>query len=105
MTATLIKGAEVAAQIREELKQEIADLKAKHNVVPAWSPSSSVRTRLAGIRRPEGKNLQGAGHLLREVRSAGGDSQRSSSPAVEKLNKDPKINRHPGAAPAAQASQ
>ena len=34
MTAQLIKGAEVAAQIREELKKEIAELKAKHNVVP-----------------------------------------------------------------------
>jgi methylenetetrahydrofolate dehydrogenase (NADP+)/methenyltetrahydrofolate cyclohydrolase len=34
MAAKLIKGAEVAAQIREELKQEVADLKAKHNLVP-----------------------------------------------------------------------
>ncbi|MEJ2048114.1 MAG: bifunctional 5,10-methylene-tetrahydrofolate dehydrogenase/5,10-methylene-tetrahydrofolate cyclohydrolase, partial [Dehalococcoidia bacterium] len=34
MTAKLIKGAEVAAEIREELKKEIAELKAKHNVVP-----------------------------------------------------------------------
>ena len=34
MTAQLIKGAEVATQIREELKKEIAELKAKHNVVP-----------------------------------------------------------------------
>ncbi len=34
MAAKLIKGAEVAAQIREELKQEVADLKAKHNLTP-----------------------------------------------------------------------
>src|SRR4030066_45471 len=34
MTAQLIKGAEVATQIREELKKEIAELKAKHNIVP-----------------------------------------------------------------------
>ena len=34
MAAKLIKGAEVAAQIREELKQEVADLKAKHNLIP-----------------------------------------------------------------------
>ena len=34
MTAKLIKGAEIAAQIREELKNEIAELKEKHNVVP-----------------------------------------------------------------------
>ncbi len=34
MTATLIKGAEVAASIREELKAEVKQLKEKHNVVP-----------------------------------------------------------------------
>ncbi len=34
MAAKLIKGAEVAAQIREELKQEVAELKAKHNLTP-----------------------------------------------------------------------
>jgi len=34
MAAKLIKGAEVAAQIREELKQEVAELKAKHNLIP-----------------------------------------------------------------------
>jgi methylenetetrahydrofolate dehydrogenase (NADP+)/methenyltetrahydrofolate cyclohydrolase len=30
----LIKGAEVAAQIREELKKEVEELKAKHNLTP-----------------------------------------------------------------------
>ena len=34
MAAKLIKGAEVAAQIREELKEEVAELKAKHNLIP-----------------------------------------------------------------------
>ncbi len=34
MSAKLIKGAEVAAQIREELQKEVADLKAKHNLTP-----------------------------------------------------------------------
>jgi methylenetetrahydrofolate dehydrogenase (NADP+)/methenyltetrahydrofolate cyclohydrolase len=34
MAAKLIKGAEVAAQIREELKKEVDELKAKHNVTP-----------------------------------------------------------------------
>ncbi|MDO9071606.1 MAG: tetrahydrofolate dehydrogenase/cyclohydrolase catalytic domain-containing protein, partial [Deltaproteobacteria bacterium] len=34
MAAKLIKGAEVAAQIREELKKEVEELKAKHNLVP-----------------------------------------------------------------------
>jgi methylenetetrahydrofolate dehydrogenase (NADP+)/methenyltetrahydrofolate cyclohydrolase len=34
MAATLIKGAEVAAQIRAELKQEVEELKAKHGITP-----------------------------------------------------------------------
>ena len=34
MAATLIKGAEVAAQIREELKKEVEELKAKHGITP-----------------------------------------------------------------------
>ena len=34
MTAKLISGNEIAKQIREELAQEVAQLKGKHNVVP-----------------------------------------------------------------------
>jgi methylenetetrahydrofolate dehydrogenase (NADP+) / methenyltetrahydrofolate cyclohydrolase len=34
MTAQIISGTEVAKQIREELKQEVAILKAKHNLIP-----------------------------------------------------------------------
>ena len=34
MTATLIKGAEVAASIREELRVEVEQLKEKAGVVP-----------------------------------------------------------------------
>ncbi len=34
MAAILIKGAEVAAQIREELKQEVQSLQSKHGITP-----------------------------------------------------------------------
>ena len=34
MSAKIISGKDVAAQIREELKKEVAELKEKHNVVP-----------------------------------------------------------------------
>ena len=34
MTAKIINGAEIAAQIREEIKQEVLQLRAKHNLVP-----------------------------------------------------------------------
>jgi methylenetetrahydrofolate dehydrogenase (NADP+)/methenyltetrahydrofolate cyclohydrolase len=34
MTAKIISGTEIAAQIREEIKAEVAQLKEKHNIVP-----------------------------------------------------------------------
>jgi len=34
MTAKIISGSEVAKEIREELKREVAELKEKHNVIP-----------------------------------------------------------------------
>ncbi|MDH3898044.1 MAG: bifunctional 5,10-methylene-tetrahydrofolate dehydrogenase/5,10-methylene-tetrahydrofolate cyclohydrolase, partial [Deltaproteobacteria bacterium] len=34
MAAKLLKGAEVAKEIRAALKEEVDELKAKHNVVP-----------------------------------------------------------------------
>ena len=34
MTAQIISGTEIAKEIREELKQEIAELKDKHNLIP-----------------------------------------------------------------------
>jgi methylenetetrahydrofolate dehydrogenase (NADP+)/methenyltetrahydrofolate cyclohydrolase len=34
MAAKIISGKEIAAQIREELKQEVTELKEKHNIVP-----------------------------------------------------------------------
>ncbi len=38
MTAKIISGNEIAKEIREELKQEIAGLKEKHGVVPFAVP-------------------------------------------------------------------
>ena len=34
MTAEIISGTEIAKQIRQELKQEITELKEKHNLIP-----------------------------------------------------------------------
>jgi len=34
MTAQIISGRDIAGEIKEELKQEIAELKQKHNLVP-----------------------------------------------------------------------
>jgi len=93
MTAQLIKGAEVAAQIREELKQEIADLKAKHNVVPGLvtvlvgaDPASQV---YVGQKEKTSKEL---GIYSERYDLPADTSQKDLLKLVDKLNKDPKIN-------------
>ena len=93
MAAELIKGAEVAKQIREELKQEIADLKAKHNVVPG------LVTVLVGA---DPASQVYVGQKEKTSNELGIYSERYDIPAettqedllklVDKLNKDPKIN-------------
>jgi methylenetetrahydrofolate dehydrogenase (NADP+)/methenyltetrahydrofolate cyclohydrolase len=93
MSAQLIRGAEVAAQIREELKKEIAELKAKHNVEPGLAtvlvgadPASQV---YVGAKEKTSKEL--------EIYSERYDlpektTQEELIALVNKLNKDPKIH-------------
>jgi methylenetetrahydrofolate dehydrogenase (NADP+)/methenyltetrahydrofolate cyclohydrolase len=93
MTAELIKGAEVAKQIREELQKEIAELKEKHNVVPG------LVTVLVGA-DPASQVYVGAKEKTSQ--ELGIYSERHDLPAettqgellklIDKLNKDPKIN-------------
>jgi methylenetetrahydrofolate dehydrogenase (NADP+)/methenyltetrahydrofolate cyclohydrolase len=93
MTAELIKGAEVAAQIREELKKEIADLKAKHNVVPGLvtvlvgaDPASQV---YVGAKEKTSKEL---GIYSERYDLPADTTQEDLLKLIDKLNKDPKIN-------------
>jgi methylenetetrahydrofolate dehydrogenase (NADP+)/methenyltetrahydrofolate cyclohydrolase len=93
MTAQLIKGAEVAAQIREELKKEIADLKAKHNLVPGLvtvlvgaDPASQV---YVGQKEKTSKEL---GIYSERYDLPADTSQADLLKLIDKLNKDPKIN-------------
>ncbi len=93
MTAQLIKGAEVARQIREELKQEIADLKAKHNIVPGLvtvlvgaDPASQV---YVGAKE---KTSQELGIYSERYDLPADTSQADLLKMIDKLNKDPKIN-------------
>lgn len=93
MTAELIKGADVARQIREELKQEIADLKAKHNVVPGLvtvlvgaDPASQV---YVGAKEKTSKEL---GIYSERYDLPADTSQEDLLKLIDKLNKDPKIN-------------
>jgi methylenetetrahydrofolate dehydrogenase (NADP+)/methenyltetrahydrofolate cyclohydrolase len=93
MTATLIKGAEVAKQIREELKQEIDDLKAKHNVVPGLvtvlvgaDPASQV---YVGAKEKTSKEL---GIYSERYDLPADTKQADLLKLIDKLNNDPKIN-------------
>jgi methylenetetrahydrofolate dehydrogenase (NADP+)/methenyltetrahydrofolate cyclohydrolase len=93
MPAELIKGAVVAAQIREELKKEVADLKAKHNVVPGLvtvlvgaDPASQV---YVGAKEKTSKEL---GIYSERYDLPEKTTQAELIALVKKLNNDPKIH-------------
>jgi len=93
MTAQIISGTEVAKQIREELKQEITELKEKHNLIPG------LVTVLVG-EDPASQVYVGQKEKTSQV--LGIYSERHDIPAttteeellklIDKLNKDPKIH-------------
>lgn len=93
MSAKIISGREVAKEIREELKQEISELKQKHNVVPGLAtvlvgedPASQV---YVGQKEKTSLNLG----IYSERHDLPADtSEEELLNLVEKLNKDPKIN-------------
>ena len=93
MTAKIISGNEVAKQIREELKQEIAELKEKHNVVPGLvtvlvgaDPASQV---YVGAKEKTSNEL---GIYSERYDIPAETTQEELLTLIEKLNKDPKIN-------------
>jgi methylenetetrahydrofolate dehydrogenase (NADP+)/methenyltetrahydrofolate cyclohydrolase len=93
MTAKIISGTEIAKQIREELKEEIAQLKEKHNVVPG------LATVLVG---EDPASQVYVGQKEKTSVALGIYSERHDLPAqttqeelmalVNRLNNDPKIN-------------
>ena len=93
MTAQIISGTEIAKQIREELKQEIAELKDKHNLVPG------LATVLVG---EDPASQVYVGQKEKTSLALGIYSERHDLPAetsqdelltlIDKLNKDPKIH-------------
>jgi len=93
MAATLIKGSEISKQIKEELKQKIAQLKEKHNLIPG------LATVLVG--EDEASKVY-VGAKEKACKDLGIHSERIDLPAdtkeedllalVEKLNKDSKIH-------------
>ena len=93
MTAEIISGTEIARQIREELKQEIAELKDKHNLTPG------LATILVG---EDPASQVYVGQKEKTSLALGIYSERHDLPAdtseeellslIDKLNKDPKIH-------------
>jgi len=93
MTAQIISGTEVAKEIRAELKQEIAELKEKHNVVPGLvtilvgaDPASQV---YVGQKEKTSQNL---GIYSERYDLPENTSQEELLALINKLNNDPKIN-------------
>jgi len=93
MTAQIISGTEVAKQIREELKQEIAELKEKHNLIPGLAtvlvgedPASQVY-----VGQKEKTSLVLGIYSERHDLPAD-TSEKKLLTLIDKLNKDPKIH-------------
>jgi methylenetetrahydrofolate dehydrogenase (NADP+)/methenyltetrahydrofolate cyclohydrolase len=93
MTAQIISGTETAKQIREELKEEIAQLKEKHNVVPGLvtvlvgeDPASQVY-----VGQKE-KTSTALGIYSERYDLPASTSEQELLVLIDKLNKDPKIN-------------
>ncbi len=93
MTAQIISGTEVARQIREELKQEIAELKAKHNLVPGLvtvlvgeDPASQVYVG------QKVKTCEALGVYSERYDLPANTSQKDLLSLIDKLNRNPKIH-------------
>jgi methylenetetrahydrofolate dehydrogenase (NADP+)/methenyltetrahydrofolate cyclohydrolase len=93
MTAEIISGSEIAKQIREELKQEIVELKDRHNLVPGLAtilmgddPASQIYVG------SKAKTCQALG-IYSERHDLPADTDEQALLAlIDRLNKDPKIN-------------
>ena len=93
MPAHIISGTEIAKQIREELRQEIAELKEKHNLIPGLAtvlvgedPASQVY-----VGQKEKTSLALGIYSERHDLAADTSEEKLLS-LVDKLNKDPKIH-------------
>jgi methylenetetrahydrofolate dehydrogenase (NADP+)/methenyltetrahydrofolate cyclohydrolase len=93
MTAKIISGTEIAKQIREELKKEIAELKEKRNLIPGLAtvlvgsdPPSQVYVS-SKVKTCEALGIYSERHDL---------SAETDEPTllglIDRLNKDPKIH-------------
>ena len=93
MTAKLINGAEIALQIREEIKQEVIQLKAKHNLIPGLATIllGADPGSLSYITGKE-KTAKELGFYSERIDLPATTSQKDLLAVIDKLNKDPKIH-------------
>jgi methylenetetrahydrofolate dehydrogenase (NADP+)/methenyltetrahydrofolate cyclohydrolase len=93
MTAKIISGAEVAAQIRAEIKQEVEQLKAKYNLTPGLS-TVLVGADPASISYITGKEkaAKELGFFSERIDLPENTSQQEVMAIVNRLNNDPKIH-------------
>ncbi len=93
MAAKIISGKEIAAQIKEELKKEVAELKEKHNVVPglvtilAGEDPASVSYVTAKQKTSHNLNF----YSIQDNQPAD-ISEEDLLQLIDKYNKDPKIH-------------
>jgi methylenetetrahydrofolate dehydrogenase (NADP+) / methenyltetrahydrofolate cyclohydrolase len=93
MTAKIISGTEIAKQITEEVKAEVADLKARHGIVPGLAtvlvgndPASEVYVA------SKGRACANLGIYSERIDLPGNTSEAHLLEVVEKLNHDPRIH-------------
>ncbi len=93
MAATLIKGSEISKQIKEELKQEVARLKGKHNLVPGLATilvgEDEASKVYVGQKEKTCKEL---GIHSERINLPGNTTEAELLALVEKLNKDSLIH-------------
>lgn len=93
MAAILIKGSEISKQIKEELKQEVAELKGKHNVVPGLATilvgEDEASKVYVGAKEKACKEL---GIYSERVDLPTDTSEADLLALIDRLNKDPKIH-------------
>ncbi|MBM4136128.1 MAG: bifunctional methylenetetrahydrofolate dehydrogenase/methenyltetrahydrofolate cyclohydrolase FolD [Nitrospira sp.] len=93
MAATLIKGSEISKQIKEEIKQEIAKLKEKHNIIPGLATiligDDEASKVYVGQKEKTCKEL---GIYSERIDLPGNTVEKDLLSLIERLNKDPKIH-------------
>jgi len=93
MPAQLISGTEVAKQIREELKQEIEELKEKHNLVPGLATVLVGEDPASQVYVGQKEKTSLALGIYSERHDLPADTKEEELLAlIDKLNKDPKIH-------------